>query len=188
MVDVSARTAREARRRAPLLPTGAVVDLRARLHQLGTDKATGRLDVTGSPGGRVYVDHGAIGCAEQHGHQTMLLAMADAGLFSPPEWAAALKAATTDRWNVLVGEDARRLEQLVAFAADFTNAQLRVLVTGSTTSATFVAGAAHPLGTLATWSVEELLGVDVRQPQPDPADFLDLLTEISPHVRPGRDT
>jgi hypothetical protein len=53
----------------------------------------------------------------------------------------------------------------------------------------FVAGATHPLGTLAAWTLAEL-GAPASAPAParppiDRGEFLELLSEISPHVRPA---
>ena len=191
------------------LPTVAPhVDLTGRLRQLGAEGATGRLDVIGPVGGRIYFDGGSIGCAEQYGHQTMLLCMADAGLFTPAEWTAALRVSTRDRWRVLVGEDDERLDRLIEFARLFTVEQLEAIVRGGTTSTSFVPGSTHSLGTLATWPLGDLLPempeTDVSpaappdSPEPAPAtapasgsarastidraEFLELLSEIYPDV------
>lgn len=156
--------------------------LTSRLRQLEEAGATGRLDVAGTPGGRVYLDGGLVTCAEQHGHPTLLLAMAEAGLFAPPEWAAALKAPAPDRWRALVNGDDERLEKLVGFAAEFTSEQLQVLLPCHG-PATFVAGAAHPLGTLAAWTLDDLVGPAPGGAGFDRSEFLELLSEISPLVQ-----
>lgn len=161
------------------------MDLSARLRQLAAERATGRLDVLAAIGGRIYLDRGAVVCAEQHGQPTMLLAMADAGLFAPPEWAAALKAAPTERWRTVIGGDERRRRALVDFARLFTGTQLGLLLGRPTRSAVFVADAVHPLGTLAAWTLVELGAPAPTRPPIDRGEFLELLSEISPHVRPA---
>jgi hypothetical protein len=133
------------------------MDLIRHLQELGHSQASGRLDVDASIAGRIYFEAGGVCGAEQHGEPTMLLAMADAGLFTPPEWAAAYKAPPPERWLALVGGDERRHADLVAFARDFVSRQLTAIVERPARSAVFVAGARHSLGPLATWPVADLV-------------------------------
>ena len=134
------------------------MDLIHRLRQLAAEGATGRLDVTGSPGGRIYVAAGAIAGAEQHGRPTLLAAMAEKKLFAPAEWVVARKAEPGRRWQALAAGDAARLEHLVAFAEAFTSQQLHLLVAGTATSAAFVEDAQPSLGILRAWSLDDLIG------------------------------
>lgn len=158
------------------------MDLIRRLRDLETEGATGRLDVLGTVGGRIYLDRGAVGCAEEHGGPTMLLAMAGAGLFAPPEWAAALKAPPPTRWRTLVANDDARFRDLVAFARGFVADQLESILGRPARSAAFVAGANHSLGTLAAWRIDDLAPSAATRPSIDRSEFLELLAEISPHV------
>lgn len=133
------------------------MDLILRLRELAEQPATGRLDVDASIAGRIYFDAGAVCGAEQHGQPTMLLAMADAGLFTPPEWAAAYRAPPPQRWLALVGGDEERHGALIEFARVFVTGQLRAIVARPARSAVFVANAKHALGPLAAWPLADLL-------------------------------
>ena len=157
--------------------------LTTHLTRLADDVVTGRLDLLGAHAGRVYVADGRVTCAEQHGHQTMLLAMAEAGLFAPTEWAAALRAPLAERWTTLVGGDPDRLQGLIAFAHDYTARQLRSLAGNPIGDVLLHVGATHPLGTLASWPAGDFLPPEAPVLAIDRSEFLELLAEISPHVR-----
>lgn len=161
------------------------MDLSSRLRQLGAEGASGRLDVAGRPGGRVYFEAGAVACVEQHAQPTLVLAMAHAGLFTPGAWEAAVQARGPARWAALTAGDEGRRDRLIAFAAEHNRRQLEGILGGSVSSATFAPGAAHSFGPLATWTVADLLGSAADTPVIDRSEFLELLSEISPHVRPG---
>lgn len=133
------------------------MDLNPRLCELAEQHATGRLDVDASIAGRIYFDGGGVCCAEQHGQPTMLLAMVDAGLFTPREWAAVHKASPPQRWLALVAGDERRHAELITFARDFVSRQLAAIVDRPARSAVFVTDARHSLGPLATWAVADLV-------------------------------
>src|SRR5687767_3618946 len=84
------------------------------LTELEADAATGRVTVrSGNVRGWVYLGDGQVYCAERNDRPTVLVALADAGLFDPESWTAALRAAPgRARWDSLVAaehrEDVRR--------------------------------------------------------------------------------
>lgn len=167
--------------------------LRTHLLHLGDDGATGRLAVRGVAGGWVYLRAGGVYCAERVGRPTMLVAMGEAGLFTAEEWTMALRLPFGPRWPALVGGDPDRLDAVRVFARAFVLENLGILLDEAhdvgRAPTVFAPGVAHPFGPLDRWPVEELLGA-LPPPPPrsslpafDRAEFLELLEEVSPHVR-----
>jgi hypothetical protein len=171
----------------------AAASVRERLEALAGGRATGRLAVKGVAGGWIHLQDGAIACAERSGSATLLVAMGEAGLFSAEEWQVAMRLPFGPRWPALVGGDDARLRALTAFAHDFVVAVVAALVdherTGQPWATAFAPGVTHPFGPLATWSVAEVLAaappppIRAAVPAVDRAEFLELLEEVSPHVR-----
>jgi hypothetical protein len=167
-------------------------DVRARLLALAEDRATGRLHVRAVAGGWIHTVDGRISGAERQGRPTLLVAMAEAGLFSPDEWSTALRVPFASRWTTLVGRDPERLEGLANFARAFLGENIGPLVDPARTGLvqlSFSPAVTHPFGLLASWTVEEVLA-DLPpaaphrdQPPIDRTEFLELLEEVSPHVR-----
>lgn len=155
--------------------------------------STGRLAVQGVAGGWLYFHEGLLYCAERAGRPTVVVAMAEAGLFSAEEWAMALRLPFGPKWQALVGGDEDRLRALGAFARTFVFQHLSALLEATDRHAevptTFAKDVAHPFGPLERWAVEDLLG-ELPAPPPraavpviDRTEFLELLEEVSPHVR-----
>ena len=167
--------------------------LRGQLADHAAAGATGRLAVRGVAGGWLYLHDGDLYGAERAGRPTVLVAMAEAGLFSPEEWRMALRLPFGPKWPALVGGDEHRLRALAAFARTFLLEHVGALVEHAdrheVVATTFVRDVAHPFGPIERWAVEDVLR-ELPPPPPraavpaiDRAEFLDLLEEVSPHVR-----
>lgn len=165
-----------------------VDDVRAQLAARAAAGATGRLTVRGTTGGWIHLHEGRVACAERAGRTTLLVAMAEANLFSADEWQLALRLPYGTKWATLVGGDEARQRELVVFARAFVIDAIAALVDPERVAqATFTPGVAHPFGVLATWPLEEVVpeapAVRNRAEIVDRAEFLELLEEVSPHVR-----
>lgn len=163
-------------------------DVRGHLRSLAAAGATGRLSVRGAAGGWIHLHEGRVACAERAGRPTMLVAMAEAGLFSAEEWQVALRLPFATKWATLVGGDEGRHRDLADFARRYVVEAAAALADPQRlTSASFSRGVTHPFGVLATWPLEEVLPDAVATPDRaevfDRSEFLELLEEVSPHVR-----
>lgn len=163
--------------------------LRPLLEELATDHATGRVSVKGVRPAVVMVTDGRISLSERRDQPNLLIAMAEAGLFTAEEWAVALRIPTAHKWRALVGDDPVRLDRLTDFARAYTAQSLVSLLALDVCPVTFSERIQHPFGPLGTWTLEELVGaasVDEPVLAPDLHDrreFLEMLMEVSPLVR-----
>src|SRR5688500_19010090 len=167
--------------------------LRQQLLAHGAVGSTVRLAVRGVAGGWLYLHEGLLYCAERAGRPTLVVAMAEAGLFTPEEWAMALRLPYGPKWPALVGGDEDRLGDLATFARTFLLEHVASLLEAAdrhdVVPTTFAANVTHPFGPIERWSVEDVLA-ELPAPPPrdavpviDRAEFLELLEEVSPHVR-----
>ena len=161
----------------------------ALMHELAADRFTGRVTVRGGTSGWVYLDDGAVSCAERSDRATLLVEMAEAGLFAPEEWRSALcRPYGSSRWQALVGDDPERTEALARFARDYVASSLTALARQPEATVAVANHVCHPFGTLDSWSVDELVADDPADesapPVVDRVEFLELLEEITPAVRP----
>ena len=165
------------------------------LDQLGHDRLTGRVSIKGSVNAWVYLHEGRIYCAEQRDRASLLVAMAEAALFTPEEWQHALRLPVSDKWRALAHGDEVRLDELAAFAKRFVANTLAVLLTHDQHdhgTPAFAPAIRHPFGPLRAWTLDELLE-DAAEEFPTPGfgpahvidreEFLELLEEVSPLVR-----
>lgn len=168
--------------------------LRSHLGRLAADRSTGRLAGRGAAGPWwIHLHEGGVACAERAGHTTLVVAMAEAGLFTAEEWQVALRLPFGPNWTNLVGGDAERLRGLAGFARAYVVEALAAILEhsppGAPVAITWSRGVAHTFGTLASWPLEELLAdAPARLPRPcvpmvDRVEFLELLEEVSPLVR-----
>src|SRR5688500_10246262 len=135
--------------------------LRQQLLAHGAVGSTVRLAVRGVAGGWLYLHEGLLYCAERAGRPTLVVAMAEAGLFTPEEWAMALRLPFGPKWPALVGGDEHRLRELAAFARTFVLEHVGALVAHAdrheAVATTFVRDVAHPFGPIERWPVEDVL-------------------------------
>ena len=151
--------------------------------ELESDGATGRVTVrVGRLRGWVYLADGLVYCAERDDRPTLLVALADAGLFDRDSWAASLRAAPgRARWDSLVPADRRPVVN--RFVRKYVADVLDSLDAMGGTELTFGAAIGHPFGAAAKWSVKELLGPRRIEDDVDSAELHELLLETSPLVR-----
>lgn len=155
------------------------------LEQLEADGLTGRVNVTGSPSGWVYLHEGLVYCAEREDRPRMVVAMAEEGLFTPDEWQLALRIPSAHKWRALVDDDDVRLYALGTFARRYTEDALSAMAMGAT-GAVFAPAVAHPFGPLRRWPPADVLTVIESKASPEAGGTIDLtslLLEISPLVR-----
>ena len=180
--------------------------LRALLADLAADGATGRVTAKGRTTGVVLLDGGDVYLAERNDRPNVLLAMADAALFTAEEWAFALRLPTREKWRALVDDDPVRLHILTTFARRYTAEVLGELVSVDPDDLTFVERVRHPFGPLAAWAVEDIVGPEAASTTASPAtasmapaalgaerapeaeaidrrELLEMLMEVSPLVR-----
>lgn len=173
-------------------------DVIERLEQLAAARATGRMAVRSVAGSSwVHLHDGRLYCAERSGQPTLLVAMAEAGLFTPEEWQLALRLPFGPSWDALVDGDGRRLAELAAFARAAVVEVVAGLAVHQQAGATvtFSPGVHHSFGRLGLWSLADIRADAPASPPReqvplvDRAEFLELLEEVSPHVRrlPGSD-
>jgi len=157
------------------------------LAQLEAGRATGRVRVSGVPGGWVYVHDGLVYCAERADGPRLLDAMEQAGLFTPEERQMALSLPTRCKWRALVADDDGRLSELTLFARSFVARALATITPGAR-SCTFAPQVTHPFGPLAWWRAEVLVpGVAAATDDVSAGGELqELLEELSPHVHSVR--
>jgi hypothetical protein len=172
----------------------AVGYLRRLLSELEASGASGRVNLRRVLPAVVMIDSGRVYLAERRDQPNLLIAMASADLFTGAEWARALRLPTSPKWRALVGDDDSRLAPVGAFTRRYTEGVLASLVATDVAGLTFDDGVGHPFGPLGSWAVDDLVGPAGSVPSDgraagDPAaydrrEFLELLAEVSPLVRP----
>ena len=174
--------------------------LPALLRFLASDRATGRLIVSGDRPGWIDVEDGAVVSTERSGGDTLLVRLAREGLFGHAEWTGALAGRgghSGGRWSLLVNGDADRLATLRGRLAATVVDDITWFLGAAWPKVTFHPGVRHPFGALHRWDVGALLDnrrvADAIETCPplagralDPdrrREFAEMLLEASPLVR-----